>query len=184
VSDAEREQRRSDQDPIGGRAGIVLVAGSQANPEWEALAERTLLPALDRLAAQGQAPAWCEVSVALVDEAEIQELNRQYRGIDAPTDVLSFSQIEGSGLSLADFPPEMPAPLGDIVVSIPRMRAQAVDYGHSEARELGFLLVHGLLHLLGHDHQTPEETGTMRAAEEDILAAASLNRPEPATNPG
>ena len=181
MSGADQERESAEQSADDRPAGIVLVAGSQTSPEWEALAERALVAALDRLAAQDKAPAWCEVSVALVDEAEIQELNRQYRGIDAPTDVLSFSQGEGSGLTLADFPPEMPVPLGDIVVSIPRMRAQAVDYGHGEGREFGFLLVHGLLHLLGYDHQTPEETGTMRAAEEDLLAAAGLERPGPPT---
>ena len=181
MSGTEREQGGAGQFPGRSAAAIVLVAGSHASLDWEALAERALVPALSHLAAQDKAPAWCEVSVALVDEAEIQELNRQYRGIDAPTDVLSFSQGEGSGLTLADFPPEMPVPLGDIVVSIPRMRAQAVDYGHGEEREFGFLLVHGLLHLLGYDHQTPGETGTMRAAEEDLLAAAGLERPGPPT---
>lgn len=185
MSGTEREHRSAGEVTDASAAAIVLVTGSEAAPEWEALAERTLAAALGRMAAQDTAPAWCEVSVALVDEAEIQELNRQYRGIDAPTDVLSFSQGEGSGLALADFPADMPVPLGDIVISIPRMRVQAVDYGHSEGRELGFLLVHGLLHLLGYDHQTPEETGTMRAAEEDLLAAAGLDRSgQPAAHAG
>jgi probable rRNA maturation factor len=155
---------------------LVLVGGPEATPEWAALAERVLPQALTWLTARGQAPARCEVSVALVGEDRIHELNRQYRGIDAPTDVLSFSQLDGAGPAPPDLPADYLVPLGDIVVSVPRMRAQAVDYGHSEARELAFLLVHGLLHLLGYDHETPDDARIMRAAEEDILAAAGLSR--------
>jgi probable rRNA maturation factor len=155
---------------------LVLVDGPEASARWVALAEQLLPLALGRLVARGIAPARCEVSVTLVDDAGIQELNRDYRGVDAPTDVLSFSQLEGAGPALRALPAEYPVPLGDIVVSVPRMRAQALDYGHGEARELGFLLVHGLLHLLGHDHETPEDARAMRALEEDVLAAAALTR--------
>ncbi|HWE63922.1 MAG TPA: rRNA maturation RNase YbeY [Chloroflexota bacterium] len=155
---------------------LVLVAGPDDAAEWFTLAERILPRALAQLAASGHAPARGEVSVTLVDDSRIQELNRLYRGIDAPTDVLSFSQLEGTGPQARDLPADYPVPLGDIVISIPRLRAQAVDYGHSEARELGFLLVHGLLHLLGYDHQTPDDEQEMRAAEEELLAAAHLTR--------
>jgi probable rRNA maturation factor len=154
----------------------VLVTGMQSSAAWTALADRLLPQALARLGDLGIAPLRSEVSVLLVDDMAIQALNRCYRGVDAPTDVLSFSQVEGDGPDWRGFPPEMPVLLGDIVVSVPRMRAQAQDYGHGEARELGFLLVHGLLHLLGYDHQTPEETRAMRAAEEDLLGAAGLTR--------
>jgi probable rRNA maturation factor len=162
-------------DPAGAQH-IVLVSGPEATAEWTRLVGQLLPLALARLAAQGIAPARCEVSVTLVDDARIQELNRAYRGIDAPTDVLSFSQLEGAGPMLQGVPADYPVPLGDIVVSMPRMRAQAVDYGHSEARELGFLLIHGLLHLLGYDHEVPDDAQVMRAAEEDVLAAADLSR--------
>lgn len=158
---------------------LVLVDGPEATPAWGALAERVLGLALARLAALGAAPSRCEVSVTLVDDAQIHALNRSYRGIDAPTDVLSFSQLEG-GPPIGALPAEYPAPLGDIVISIPRMRLQAVDYSHSEARELGFLLVHGLLHLLGHDHEQPDDAQAMRVAEEDVLESAGLSRAHPA----
>ena len=162
----------------------VLVAGPAATGAWSAIAERLLPQALARMAERGEAPARGEVSVTLVDDEAIRELNRTYRGIDAPTDVLSFSQLEGTRLPQAALPPDYPVPIGDIVVSIPRMRQQAVDYGHSEERELGFLLVHGVLHLLGYDHEAPDDARAMRAAEEDILASAGLTRePGPDPNP-
>lgn len=162
-------------EPAGERYR-VLVDGPEATAEWVDLTEHLLPRALARLAARGCAPARCEVSVTLIDDVRIQDLNRAYRGIDAPTDVLSFSQLQGAGPALQALPAGYPAPLGDIVVSAPRMRAQAAEYGHSEARELGFLLVHGLLHLLGYDHVAPQDAAVMRAEEEDVLAAAGLTR--------
>ncbi|HUX86690.1 MAG TPA: rRNA maturation RNase YbeY [Chloroflexota bacterium] len=108
-----------------------------------------------------------EVSIVICDDAEIQTLNRTYRGMDRPTDVLSFSQIEGDD----NFPhaPGEVRPLGDIVISYDRVRAQAVEYGHSEKRELAYLAVHGLLHLLGFDHESEDERLKMRHAEEAAL---------------
>lgn len=111
-----------------------------------------------------------EVSVVLADDAAVHALNRQYRGVDRPTDVLSFSQREGEG---AD--PNDPI-LGDIVISLDRVAAQAADYGHSFDRELGFLTVHGVLHLLGWDHQQPDEEQRMMAKTEEILGGIGLPR--------
>lgn len=161
-------------------AYAVLVDGPSATGAWSAIAEGVLPRALALLAERGEAPGRGEVSVSLVDDQAIRELNRVYRGIDSPTDVLSFSQLEGTQIPAGNLPPDYPVPIGDIVVSIPRMRQQAVDYGHSDERELGFLLVHGLLHLLGYDHDDPGDARAMRAVEEDILASAGLTRePEP-----
>lgn len=109
-----------------------------------------------------------ELSVVVTNDAQIQELNREYRGKDYPTDVLSFSQIEGPGGF--PLPPEAPRPLGDIVMSYDRVRAQAGEYGHSRRRELAYLTVHGLLHLLGFDHEAEQDRQRMRAAEESALA--------------
>lgn len=108
-----------------------------------------------------------ELSVLVTDDATIRDLNRDYRNQDCPTDVLSFSQLEGA----AEFPrpPGEPQPLGDIVISYDRVREQAREYGHSEQRELAYLAVHGLLHLLGFDHETEAERAKMRAAEEAAL---------------
>lgn len=91
----------------------------------------------------------CEVSVSFVDNASIRVLNRQYRKIDRETDVLSFPADEDEGL--------IPVVLGDIVLSLEKAQAQAIEYGHSFERETSFLTVHSLLHLLGYDHETGEE---------------------------
>lgn len=115
------------------------------------------------------------VSVTLVDNPTIHELNREHRNVDRPTDVLSFSQLEGE--ELAALPPGEPVPLGDLVISLERCQEQAEDYGHSFERELGFLVAHGTLHLLGYDHQTPEDEAEMMAKTEDVLAGLGLARP-------
>ncbi|MBX5466795.1 MAG: rRNA maturation RNase YbeY [Firmicutes bacterium] len=111
-----------------------------------------------------------EVCVVLTDDHEVRRLNREYRGIDAPTDVLSFSQREGEdGFD--------PGPLlGDVVISMDRARAQAEEFGHSLAREVAFLAVHGALHLLGYDHATPQAEREMMAQAEAVLAGLGLTR--------
>jgi probable rRNA maturation factor len=111
----------------------------------------------------------------LTDDAGIAALNREFRGVDASTDVLSFPQLEAAGPT-PPVPADAPLPLGDIVVSLQRAEAQAHEYGHARARELGFLLVHGLLHLLGYDHETPAEAATMQARQDAILHALGLHR--------
>jgi probable rRNA maturation factor len=147
-----------------------------ANEMLAAEAERLLPLALDALAARTIAPDNCEISILLTDDREIRDLNRRYRGMDAATDVLSFSQLEGDVAGSMAFPAGEPVPLGDIVISIPTMRAQAAEFGHGEAREFGYLLVHGLLHIVGYDHQSAEDAAAMRAAEEELLGAANLRR--------
>jgi probable rRNA maturation factor len=115
-----------------------------------------------------------EVSITFVDDQQIMDLNRDHRGLHKPTDVLSFSQLEGE--ELAALPEGEPVLLGDIVVSLERCAEQAADYGHSFDRELGFLVAHGMLHLLGLDHQTPEEESAMMAQTEEILGGLGLTR--------
>jgi probable rRNA maturation factor len=118
-----------------------------------------------------------EVSVTFADDLLIQDLNKTYRGIDRATDVLSFAFDEGE-----DGAPEVPLQdpeihlLGDIVISLEKTIAQAEEYGHSEERELAFLFVHGMLHLLGYDHQEEKDTNEMRKMEEEILAAVHYKR--------
>ncbi|GGK18622.1 endoribonuclease YbeY [Caldalkalibacillus thermarum] len=116
-----------------------------------------------------------EVSVTLVNDEEIRELNRQYRNKDRPTDVLSFPMYEAEEwphvLKTGEY-----LMLGDIIISVPRARAQAEELGHSFERELGFLLVHGLLHLVGYDHQDEESAQRMFQKQEDILSAHRLFR--------
>lgn len=115
-----------------------------------------------------------ELSIILVDDEAITDLNRDHRGLAKPTDVLSFPQLEGE--ELVELPEGEPLPIGDIVISLERCLGQAADYGHSFERELGFLTAHGMLHLLGWDHQTPEEEEAMMAKTEEILAGLGLTR--------
>lgn len=131
-----------------------------------ALAERVLR-------AYGRVDA--EVGITLTDEETIHRLNRDYRGVDAPTDVLSFALEEGEDEPAAG-EEEIPDLLGDIIICLPYARRQAEEYGHSFQRELLYLTVHGLLHLLGHDHQMEEERRRMRAEEEKFLAEAGWSR--------
>ena len=117
-----------------------------------------------------------EVSVVLVSNDYIRELNLEYRGMDQPTDVLSFAMVEDNDGGAVVWPQDAPELLGDIYISIERAVEQAKEYNHSFTRELCYLAVHGLLHLLGFDHQTAEQTEVMRAEEEKILAQFSLGR--------
>jgi probable rRNA maturation factor len=104
-----------------------------------------------------------EVTVTLVDNVRIQQLNEQFRQLNKPTDVLSFPMDEDDLL-------------GDIIISIPKAQQQAKDYGHSLEREIGFLVVHGFLHLIGYDHQTAEEERDMFLRQEVVLDEYGLFR--------
>lgn len=116
-----------------------------------------------------------EVSLVLVNDAEIHELNRTFRGVDRPTDVLSFPLLEAD-LDEPSSPDVAGLHLGDVVISWDRAVAQAEEYAHPLRRELAFLTVHGLLHLLGHDHDAPESETRMRAREEECLTRLGLKR--------
>jgi probable rRNA maturation factor len=146
------------------------------------------------LAAEAEQVEDGEVALSFVDDEAIRELNRTYRGLDKPTDVLSFamqeigqdeleiiydtesddqdSSVDGEQGDGAEFIVE---PLGDIIISVERAAAQAADYGHSFERELGFLFVHGFLHLIGYDHHEASEK-RMFAKQEAILQKAGLTR--------
>lgn len=114
-----------------------------------------------------------EVSVSFVTDEEIHELNRTYRNVDRPTDVLSFALREGE--TFEGVPDEL-EPLGDIVVSVPTALRQATEYGHSAEREIGFLLIHGLLHLLGYDHEDEAGEAEMTGLQEAVLSKVGLHR--------
>jgi probable rRNA maturation factor len=117
-----------------------------------------------------------EVSVTFVDNEKIREINRDYRGKDKPTDVISFALEEMGDGEIEIVGAEMPPMLGDIIISVPKAREQAEEYGHSFMRELGFLAVHGFLHLLGYDHETEEEEKEMFSKQEQILETFGLKR--------
>lgn len=113
-----------------------------------------------------------EVSLVFVDDAYIRGLNHQYRGVDSPTDVLSFAMQEGEALPGE----EEEIILGDVVISLQTAGRQAREYGHSFRREVAYLTVHGVLHLLGYDHQDEEERRVMRRKEEEVLSRLNLPR--------
>ena len=110
------------------------------------------------------------LSVTFVDNKFIHELNRDYRHIDRPTDVISFAFLDGDENKDEIFQSEQMVVLGEIYISFDKAREQAIAYGHSLERELKFLFVHGLLHLLGYDHMTPEDEKIMFALQDQILA--------------
>ena len=119
-----------------------------------------------------------DLSLTIVNDAEIHEINKTYRNIDRPTDVISFA-IEDLGedeLSVVGLPEDMPRELGDLFISIDKTRAQAEEYGHSFERELGFLAIHGFLHLNGYDHMNEVDEKEMFGLQKEILDAYGLKR--------
>lgn len=118
-----------------------------------------------------------EVSLTFVTNAEIREINREYRGKDSPTDVISFAMEEqGEGEIEIIGEEDIPDVLGDIIISIERAKEQAEEYGHSYKRELGFLTVHGFLHLLGYDHMNEADEKEMFSRQDEILHSFGLRR--------
>ena len=109
------------------------------------------------------------LSVTFVDDKFIHEMNRDYRGVDRPTDVISFAFLDGEKDKKKILQSGGPVSLGDIYISIDRAKAQAEEYGHPLKRELSFLFVHGLLHLLGYDHMTEEDEKVMFKLQDEIL---------------
>lgn len=116
-----------------------------------------------------------EVSLTIVTNEEIKKLNKQYRNIDEPTDVLSFEMYDPY-VELEDEFKQIPIPIGDIIISIDKVEEQAKRYNHSFERELAFLTVHGFLHLLGYTHDDVEEEKIMFSRQEQILKEFQLER--------
>jgi probable rRNA maturation factor len=133
--------------------------------------KKTLLAAME-LTNQKEAS---EVSLLLTDDEEIQSLNKKYRDIDAPTDVLAFSQIEKlNNLPVLNSKEEFL--LGDIVISVETAQRQAVELGHSLLYELILLSVHGFLHLLGFDHDYENKNDKMKSLEKEIINTVLINK--------
>jgi len=121
------------------------------------------------LKAEGITPPY-EVGLLFTDSETVQRLNRDYRGVDEATDVLAFSMLppEGGDSSFV-VPPDGITHLGEVIVCYPRAVEQAQEQGHSVDRELALLIIHGILHLLGYDHEKAEEEAKMRAREKELL---------------
>lgn len=150
--------------------------------DYEKLAEEVVTFAIEH----EDFPYEAEVNLTLTDNAGIQEVNKMYRELDAPTDVLSFpllSYAQAGDFSALEedyednFNPDTgEIMLGDIVISVDRVKEQAASYGHSERREYAFLIVHSMLHLFGYDHMTPEEAAEMEAKQTAILNEMNISR--------
>ena len=154
-----------------------LQSGTQIPEELEGLIRH----AVEACLSEASLLQSSEVNILLVDDDRIHEINREYRNVDRATDVLSFPIVEmeeGKVLSsVGDTDPDSDALiLGDIVISIDTALRQAEEYGHSFRRELAFLVTHGVLHLLGYDHETGEQETLMREKQEAALKALGLSR--------
>ncbi|MGI6204738.1 MAG: rRNA maturation RNase YbeY [Anaerovoracaceae bacterium] len=134
--------------------------------------ERAADLCLEREGVRGDDAGSTEVSVTFTDPQTIRRINSEYRGVDSVTDVLSFPQF-GSG---EEIPDGGYVSLGDVVICGRRAAEQAEEYGHSLERELVYLFVHSMCHLLGYDHMEAEEKAAMREAEEDIMRKLGLER--------
>ena len=137
---------------------------------------RDIIGQVCRGVAEAEGMGGAEVAVSIVSDWRIRELNRKYRDMDAVTDVLSFAMqetVDGAPSPDDDGGTEV---LGDIIVSWPRTKAQAKEYGHGLERELAFLVAHGLLHLLGYDHQSAEDEQVMAGRQEQVLASLGFTR--------
>ena len=161
---------------------IEYEAKERLDLPYEEIINRVILEAID----YAGCPYEAEVSVLLADDEGIRELNREHRGIDAPTDVLSFPM--GDYETPCDFEQLEDAcedyfnmetgelMLGDIVLSVDKIREQADKYGHSQERELAFLVAHSMLHLFGYDHMDDAERLVMEEKQEEILNRLGIRR--------
>ncbi len=113
-----------------------------------------------------------EISLTLVDAEEIQQLNRDYRNVDKVTDVLSFPQFD----DLNELPEDGEIMLGDVIICRQRAEEQAEEFGHSVEREMVYLFVHSVCHLLGYDHMEDDEKAEMRAKEESVMEQINVTR--------
>ena len=161
---------------------IEWMEERQGAPE-DAQARLLLQRVMERVLADEGIEMEVMVGVTLVEPERIREINRDFRRVDSVTDVLSFPMIDGMladaspAALLGCVDPETGAlELGDLVICPDRAAEQAQEYGHSLQRELGYLCAHGMLHLLGYDHEDEDERAVMRQKEEKALAALSLTR--------
>jgi probable rRNA maturation factor len=141
------------------------------DPAFARRVQADWLTGIARIALEQEEIDDCQLSVAVVDDAQVLTLNRQYAGDDHATDVLSFSQEEGETFVS---PPDEPRRLGDVIISFDAAERQAEAAGHDTDAELAHLLTHGILHLLGYDHAEPNEEREMRQRERRVLSAMGL----------
>lgn len=136
--------------------------------EFDFKAEKIIKKICNKISKIEQIKGKHYLSIIIVDNNKIHEINKQYRDIDNPTDVISFAMIDGEN--------ELPQEMGDIFISYDKIIEQAENYGHSILREFSFLVSHGVHHLLGYDHMTPEDEKVMFEKQENILKLLKIER--------
>jgi len=151
-----------DQGPPDHLTNIAIQVAPRFRAEVD---EGSLRHLAAEVLSQEEAKGKTELSLIITDDEAIRELNRRFRGVDAPTDVLAFGTGTEEHFVSA---PECPPYLGDVVISYQRALAQAEELGHTVAEELKLLVIHGILHLLGYDHQEEDAARKMREREERI----------------
>mgnify|MGYP001623001687 CR=1 FL=1 len=154
----------------------IQYNGISENKEYEEIINKVLNECFKN---EGLTKLKLYISITLTVPEEIQKINKQYRNIDKPTDVLSFPMFQKEELEKlmqSDYPVE--DVLGDIIISIPKVEEQAAEYGHSFERELAYMTVHGFYHLMGYDHISDNEKKEMRKKEDEILNKLHITRGE------
>ncbi len=153
----------------------IIYKDIEKVPDWENIVKKVFDKCFKE---EGLKSSKLYITVTFTNPENIQSINKEYRKIDRPTDVLSFPMFEKEELNKKiqekDF--QYQDILGDIVISIPRVEEQAKEYGHSFERELSYMLVHGFYHLMGYDHMEEEEKKEMRTKEEKILKTLNILR--------
>ena len=153
----------------------IIYKDIEKVPDWENIVKKVFDKCFEE---EGLKSSKLYITVTFTNPENIQSINKEYRKIDRPTDVLSFPMFEKEELNKKiqekDF--QYQDILGDIVISIPRVEEQAKEYGHSFERELSYMLVHGFYHLMGYDHMEEEEKKEMRTKEEKILKTLNILR--------
>ena len=155
---------------------MTLYFDEDARPD-DATAAEMEAAAVAALEGEGVDPDTAGISVSFVDKDEIRQLNKQFRGVDKVTDVLSFPMFESGCIPGPDeIAEDEELALGDVVICEEVCEEQAKEYGHSMEREIIYLFTHSVFHLLGYDHDTEEDKADMRAREEEVMSLLGLER--------
>jgi probable rRNA maturation factor len=159
---------------------VNILLETEEGFERYSTVEAQVADAVNKAVERTGGPEKAQIGLLIVGDESIHELNMEHRGVDRPTDVLSFPLLEpGEKITQADIDPETgEVVLGDIVISLPAAERQAIEYGNTLAREVSFLAVHGTLHLLGYDHEDDGERHEMRKLEEAVMESVGLRRQE------
>lgn len=165
---------------------MTFYVENETDVEFDFPVEDTVRDVMEEVLDRENCPYESEINVLLTDNEGIHQFNMQYRNIDRPTDVLSFPNLsyenpadfEAAAANEADcFNPETgELVLGDIIISVDKVKEQAANYGHSEKREFAFLVAHSMLHLCGYDHMEEAEAKQMEAKQEDVLNKLGITR--------